>query len=117
MPVLRSATESLRVDRFFLGAICGAVAVGVVLVVLLLVTGSRITDQEVKVPSLLGDRPTVAKAKVEALGLKAHTVQRASLPDPLGLFGPTRPFVARQVPDHGALIPSGGTVTLFVDYR
>jgi hypothetical protein len=106
-----------QVNRFFLGAVCGAVAVGVVLIALLLVAGQQITNKDVKVPSLLGDRPLVAKAKLEAMGLKTRTVQQPAPFDPLGLFGPARPYVERQVPDNGELISSDGTVTLFVGYR
>ena len=105
------------VNRFLLGGLSGAVLVGLVLVAVLAIAGLRISDEDVKVPSLLDDKPSVAQAKVEAVGLKVRLVRSSPPADPLGLLGPARAFVTRQVPESGQLIRSDGTVTLFVGYR
>lgn len=99
-------------NRFVLGGLTGAVLVGLVLIAVLSLAGLQISDEDVKVPSLLGDRPSVAQAKVEALGLKVR-VRSDPSGDPFGLFGPPRLHVLRQLPDSGQKIRSDGTVTLF----
>jgi beta-lactam-binding protein with PASTA domain len=43
------------VNRFVLGGLTGAVLVGLVLVAVLSLAGLQISDEDVKVPSLLGD--------------------------------------------------------------
>jgi beta-lactam-binding protein with PASTA domain len=105
------------VNRFLLGGLTGAVLVGLVLIAVLAIAGLRISDEDVKVPSLLGDKPSVAEAKVESLGLKARLVRSSPPSDPFGFFGPARGFVTRQVPESNTMIQSDATVTLFVDYR
>jgi beta-lactam-binding protein with PASTA domain len=76
--------------------------------------GLQISNEDVKVPSLLGDRPRVAKAKLEAAGLKVRLRSDPSS-DSFGFFGPSGPFhVLRQVPEGNEKIRSDGTVTLFV---
>jgi beta-lactam-binding protein with PASTA domain len=108
------ATINGDVNRFVLGGLTGAVLVGLVLVAVLSLAGLQISDEDVKVPSLLGDRASVAKAKVEAAGLKVRMRSDLSS-DSFGFFGPSGPVhVLRQVPDGNEKIPSDGTVTLFV---
>jgi beta-lactam-binding protein with PASTA domain len=101
------------VNRFVLGGLIGAVLVGLVLVAVLSLAGLQISNEDVKVPSLLGDRPSVAQAKVEALGLKVRVVKPSPSDDPFGIFGPSQDHVLRQLPESGQMIRSDGTVTLF----
>ena len=76
----------------------------------------RISDENVKVPSLLGDRPAVAKAKVQALGLKVRVIRPSPSLDLFSIFAPTVGHVDRQVPNSGQLVPRDGSVTLYVGY-
>ncbi len=101
---------------FILGGLTGAVLVGLILVLVLVIADVQITDADVKVPSLLDNRPLVAKAKLQAVGLKARVVT-AGPSDPFGLFGSPIPHVSRQIPDAGTTVHSDATVTLFVAYR
>jgi beta-lactam-binding protein with PASTA domain len=102
------------VKQFLLGGLAGAVLVGLILVLVFLLADLQVTNEDVKVPSLLGDRANVAKAKVEALGLKTRVVGSVPSSDPLGLFAPAIPHVTRQIPEGGDQVGSGGTVTIFV---
>jgi beta-lactam-binding protein with PASTA domain len=104
------------VKRFLLGGLAGAVLVGLMLVAVLHLADLRISDENVKVPSLLGDRPSVAKAKVQALGLRVRVVRSSPSGGLLSIFAPPLGHVARQVPNNGQLVPSNGTVTLYIGY-
>ncbi len=104
-------------NRFVLGGLTGAVLVGLVLVAVLSLAGLQISNEDVKVPSLLGDRASVAQAKVEAVGLKYRVVRQSRPVDVFGLLGSGPGHVVRQVPDSGEQIRSGARVTLFVGYR
>jgi beta-lactam-binding protein with PASTA domain len=104
-------------QRFLLGGLTGAVLVGLVLVAVLAIGGLQISDEDVKVPSLLGDRPSVAQARVEGVGLKVRFVRSSPPSDPLGLFATPMPHVTRQFPESNKSVPGDATVTLFVDYR
>jgi beta-lactam-binding protein with PASTA domain len=103
--------------RFLLGGLTGAVLVGLVLVAVLAIAGLQITDSDVKVPSLLGDRPSVAQARVQGVGLKVRIVRSSAPTDPFGLFSPPQAHVTRQIPESNTSVPGDATVTLFVDYR